>query len=295
MILVVGASGMLGSVICERLTDVGKPVRALVRECTEEAKVARLRQLGVEVVLGDLRDRSSLDAACHRISTVISTASSMPVSYDAGKNNIQTVDHEGLVNLVHAAKAASVKQFIYTSLSQHMDLDFPLRNAKREVEMQLTKSGMIYTILHPSYFMETWLTPAVGFDYDHGRAQIFGTGEKAISFISLQDVARFAVACVDNPAAHNAILELGGPEALRPAQVVRIFEEEGAGDFVIQHVPEESLWKQQQASDDPMQASFTGLMRCYAQGDRIDMNDVLEKFPVPLTSVHEFARKALSA
>ena len=108
-------------------------------------------------------------------------------------------------------------------------------------------------------------------------------------------MGRFDVECVDNPEARNAVLELGGPEALRPIQIVQIFEEAGAGDFEIRHVSEETLWEQQQAANDAMQASYVGLMRCYAQGDRIDMTETLEKFPLQLTTVQEFARSVVSA
>jgi NADH dehydrogenase len=103
--------------------------------------------------------------------------------------------------------------------------DFPLRNAKRAVEERLKESGLSYTILRPSHFMEDWLSPMVGFDTVNAKAQIYGTGQNPISWISLQDAARFAVASLDNPAAQRATLELGGPAALTPLQVVQIFKE----------------------------------------------------------------------
>jgi NADH dehydrogenase len=89
---------------------------------------------------------------------------------------------------------------------------FPLQDAKRAVETRLRESGLTYTILQPTYFVEAWLSPGVGFDYPNRKATIYGTGENPISWISYADVARFAVACLDNPASRNATLELGGPE-----------------------------------------------------------------------------------
>ena len=102
-----------------------------------------------------------------------------------------------------------------------MDNDFPLRNAKRAVESHLKDSGLVYTILRPSYFTEFWFSPAVGFDVADAKAQIYGSGENPISWISFKDVAQFAVESLDNPAAQNVTLELGGPEALSPLQVVQ--------------------------------------------------------------------------
>ena len=97
MNLVVGATGLLGSEICRRLTAGGKPTRALVRSTSDQAKVDKLKGYGAEIVQGDLRDRVSLEAACQGVTAVISTVSAMPRSYQPGENDIQTVDIHGAV------------------------------------------------------------------------------------------------------------------------------------------------------------------------------------------------------
>jgi NADH dehydrogenase len=227
--------------------------------------------------------------ACAGVSAVIETVSSMPFAYEAGVNDIATTDLEGTQHLVDAAKAAGVGQFVYTSFSGNIDLDFPLRNAKRTVEAYLKLSGLDYTVLRPSYFMEVWLSPAVGFDAAGAKATIYGTDARPISWIALADVAEFAVRSLDNPAAHNAIIELGGPEALAPEQVVKLFERVHGRPFEIQHVPADALAAQQAAATDPMMQSFSGLMRCYADGDAIDMTATLRDLPVALTTVETFA------
>lgn len=287
MNLVVGATGMLGSEICRQLVAAGKPARALVRSTSDPGKVQALSELGVEVVEGDLRDRASLDAACAGATAVISTVSSMPFSYQPGENDIETVDLNGVKALIEAAVGAGVEHLVYTSFT--MDLDFPLCNAKRAVERHLKGSGLDYTVLRPSYFMEVWLSPAVGFDAANAKAQIYGTGEEPISWISFQDVAKFAVASLDNPLARNAILELGGPEALTPNQVVGIFESASGKPFEVQYVPADALAAQQQGATDPMQQSFSGLMRCYAQGDPVDMAETAKAFPFERMSVEQYA------
>lgn len=294
MTFVVGATGFLGSEICRQLTEKGKPVRALVRATSDPTKVDTLKGYGAEIVQGNVRDRASLDVACQGITAVISTISAMPMSYQPEENNIQTVDIEGVTNLIEAAKAAGIKHFIYTSFSGQIDRDFPLRNAKRTVEQRLKESGLAYTILRPSYFMEVWLGPAVGFDYPNAKSSIYGAGENPISWIAIPDVAQFAVASLENPAAQNAILEMGGPEALSPLQVVQIFEEIGGKSFEVEHVPAEALEEQQKGATDPMQQSFAALMCCYAQGDAIDMQATLKAFPLQLTSVRDYAKRVLS-
>jgi NADH dehydrogenase len=293
MILVAGSTGLLGGEICRRLVARGRPVRGLVRATSNPERVTALKALGVEQVVGDLRDPASLKAACQGASAVISTVSSMPFSYQPGQNDIQTVDLDGEMALIAAAKAAGVQHFIYTSFSGNLDLDFPLRNAKRSVEKRLKESGMVYTILRPGVFMEVWLSPAVGFDAANAKAQIYGTGEQPISWISLQDVAQFAVESLDNSAARNATLELGGPEALSPHQVIKIFQQVGGRTFEVMHVPAEALQAQLKGVTDPMQQSFAGLMLCVASGDPIDMRATLKAFPVTMVSVQDYVQRVL--
>ena len=103
------------------------------------------------------------------------------------------------------------------------------------------------------------------------------------------------MASPDNPAARDATLEVGGPEALSPLQVVRIFEEASGRTFEVEHVPEEALKAQQETAADPVEQSYAGLMRCYAQGDAIDMRERLKAFPVQLISVRDYAQNVFSA
>jgi uncharacterized protein YbjT (DUF2867 family) len=217
----------------------------------------------------------------------------MPFSYQPGENDVQTVDKEGAMNLVEAAQAAGVGHFVYTSFT--MDNDFPLRNAKRAVEQRLQDSGLTYTLLRPGYFMEVWLNPATGFDYANAKARIYGSGQNPLSLISFPDVAQFAVASLDNPAARNATLEVGGPRALSQLQMVQIFEKASGRTFEVEHVPEEALAEQQKASTDLMEQSFAGLMQWYARGDPVDMEETLKMFPVQLTSVKDYAQNVLGA
>jgi uncharacterized protein YbjT (DUF2867 family) len=289
MILVVGATGALGGTICRQLRDKGHRVRGLVRPTSDPGKVSDLQSKQVETIVGNLKDRSSLDAACQGIDTIIST-----VTITASRqpdDTIQNVDQAGQINLVDAAKAAGVKHFIYVSYSKNLGTDCPLTTAKRTVEQYLMASGLTYTILRPSCFMEVWLSPVVGFDYPNSKATIYGSGDAKLSWISLGDVASFAVAALDHPAARNAILELGGPEALSPLEAVKIFEETSGKAFEVQHVPVEALQAQQAQATDSVEASFAALMQDYAKGDVIDMTPVLQQFPIKLRSVTEYAQR----
>jgi uncharacterized protein YbjT (DUF2867 family) len=277
MNLIVGATGILGSEICRLLAENRQPMRALIRSTSNPDKVAQLRALEAEVVIGDLKDRRSLDAACRGVTAVISTASST-LSRQEG-DSIESVDREGQVNLVEAASAAGVKHFVLISFPK-VDIDFPLQRAKRAVEDRLQRSGMSYTILQPTFFTEVWLSPALGFDPKNAKAQIYGSGNHKISWISFQDVAKFAVAALDPRLAPNAIIKLGGPEALSPLEAVRLAEEVVGKPIEVQHVPEEALRAQHSGATDSLQQSFAGLMLYCARGDVIEMADTLRTFPI---------------
>jgi uncharacterized protein YbjT (DUF2867 family) len=56
VILVVGATGLLGTRVCERLRAEGQPARALVRRTSDPDKVNALRSLGSELATGELKE-----------------------------------------------------------------------------------------------------------------------------------------------------------------------------------------------------------------------------------------------
>ncbi|HEY3311752.1 MAG TPA: SDR family oxidoreductase [Anaerolineales bacterium] len=263
MILVVGSTGFLGSEICRRLAGSGKAVRGLVRTTSAPEKVARLKSMGVETVLGDLRDPASLAAACRGVETVISTATTT-ISMQPG-DSIPVTDQQGQLDLVSAAKAAGVRQFIFVSIPVNIGA-CPLTTAKRTVEKALQASGMTYTILQPGIFMEVWLSPALGFDFPNAKATIYGDGHARNSYISLGDVAQCAVASLDNPAARDSIFELALPQACSPLEVVRMFEIASGRPFELQFVPEAALEAQRNAATDPLQISFATMMLDMARG-----------------------------
>lgn len=292
MNLIVGATGMLGGEICRRLSEEGQPVRALVRRTSSPDKVARLRQSGAELVTGDLKDGSSLDAACHGATVVVSTASST-LSRQEG-DSIESVDLRGQLDLIDAAASAGVRHFVLVSFPD-TGVDFPLQQAKRAVEARLRASRMTHTILQPTAFMEVWLGPALGFDLAGGKAQIYGSGRNKTSWISFADVARFAVAAVNPQRAPGATVKLGGPDALSPLDVVALAEQLSGRKMEVQHVPEDGLRAQHAAATESMQKSFAGLMLYYARGDVVEMAEAVKMLPSPsLIAVRDYLQASLS-
>ena len=150
-ILVVGATGMLGSAVALALARNGQSVYGLVRQGSENPKAKSLADAGITVVTGDLTEHADLASACRGMDVVVTTATSMPTNADDG---LRRVDLEGSLALIDAAERAGVRRFVYTSFSGNLQRECPLHTGKRECERRLLASKMDVEILRPSYFME---------------------------------------------------------------------------------------------------------------------------------------------
>ena len=289
MVLVVGATGLVGNEVCQRLRRLGEPVRALVRTTSSKDKIEALRSSGAELCVGDLKNPPSIAAACRGVDAVISTASST-LNRQPG-DSIESVDAEGQLNLVRTARDAKVNRFVFVSFRRTPGMSFPLAHAKEQVENAV--KSLNFTVVQSSWFMEVWLSPALGFDYRKGEARIYGPGTSPISWVSYRDVAEICAISLRHPAALRNTIEFGGPEALSPLEVVARFERISGTPFRLEHVSEQMLITQFEGATDPLQRSFAALMLGYLRGDAIDMTRVVDTFGIALSQVDEYARRVL--
>ena len=240
MILVAGATGMLGGIITQTLLGQGKDVRILVRHNSpSEAMAAQgmatsaqtLIDAGAQPIYGDLKDRASLDQAVAGVDTVITTANSV---LRGGEDTVETVDLHGNLNLIAAAQTAGVGHFIFTSvLGADSTSTIPLVRNKAQAETALRESGISTTILAPNLFAEVWIGAVVGAPLRAGQpVTLVGEARRKHAFVSLVDVAAFAVAAVDNPAARNVTIPIAGPQGLSWREVVAL-----AGQVLGQELP----------------------------------------------------------
>jgi NADH dehydrogenase len=295
MDLVVGATGLVGQQVALGLRRQGRAVRALVRGGARHEKAGPLISAGIEIVDADLTKPETLPSACAGAETVICTATSMPHGKD---NGLRRVDRDGTLALIDTAERSGVHHFVYTSYSGNIRMDSPLETAKRDCEDRLLAGKMRATILRPSYFMEMWLSPALGFDPAIGRTRIYGPGDAKISYISLPDVVSFAVAAAGKLLDSSVILEMGGPEPISQHDAVAIFEQTLGKKIDTEKVPLAAL-EEQHRSTDPLQKTFSALMIAYAKGDVIPgSQETARRYGVTLHSVAEYAatfRKAAIA
>jgi uncharacterized protein YbjT (DUF2867 family) len=261
-IFIAGTTGQLGYAITEKLARAGHEVIALHRSSSD---TSALRQLpGVSLAEGDLLDPASLKPALQGVEVVLSTANSaVPTrKEDHFKNDVR-----GHSNLIRAAKEANVRQFIFTSAIPFGPYDgsVPISRSKRHTEAELKASGIPFTIFQPAAFMDIYFAffgteltmqgAAVTslkrpfkfmnnfFDgvrrdiADKGTFNILGKGELPASYICIDNVADFHVRAIDAPKATNRIIEIGGPEALRPIDIKPVFEEIHGKNLKIKSTP----------------------------------------------------------
>ena len=285
--LVVGGTGFVGNEVALKLQQRKHQVRALARGGVANAKAGHLQQAGVDIVMGDLTQPETLADACEGVETVVTTATSMPSGANDG---LRRVDHDGTLALIAAAEQAGVKRFLYVSYSGNIREESPLETAKRDCENELLRGPMQAIILRPSYFMEMWLSPALGFDPGNGSARIYGSGEAKVSYISAFDVADFAAAAaIRENADKNTIMEMGGPEPLSQLDAVGVFEEVLNKKIELNFLPVEAI-QQQHSSADPLQKTFGALMLAYSKGDSIEgARELAARYDISLRSVTEYA------
>ena len=285
MILVAGATGMVGGLIVDGLLDQGKSVRALVRS---QNSVESITARGAETAMGDLKDRASLERACEGVDVVITTANS---ASRGGDDNPQTVEEQGNRTLVDAARAAGVRQFVFTSaLGSDLNSPVPFLRGKAIAEQYLKESGLNYTILMPNLFMEIWCPNIVGQAVRAGQpVTLIGEGTRKHSMISAADVASYAVAAAGNERAYNRVLVLGGPQPVTWHDVVAAHERVLGRQIEVRHIP----------SGEPLPgypdfiSGFMNLLESY--DSIIQMDSLANEFGVRQVSLDESIQRQLNA
>jgi uncharacterized protein YbjT (DUF2867 family) len=290
-VLVVGATGQLGYEVSRLLCEAGKRVRVIARPDADAGKRARLQELSAEIVAADLKAPESIEGACEDVACVVSTATAIVSRRDG--DSIETVDHIGQRTLVSLAAKKGVRHFVFVSFSPN-DLDYEFQRAKRAVEADLRASGISFTILQPCAFMQIWLSPIVGFDPGNGRARILGDGTQPVSWISLHDVARFAVAAVEGGKFASLTIPLGGPDALTPLQVVGLCQEAGRQAIAVEHVPEAAIEAMFRNARDPVEQAHAAGMLLTARGQVVSPRVYQELLPGRMSTVRDHISQLLA-
>jgi uncharacterized protein YbjT (DUF2867 family) len=289
MILVAGATGVLGSEIVRRALVAHEEVRAMVRSTSNPGAVDRLRKSGAEIVVADVKDPATLVAACKGVDAVISGITAITTAQPG--DSFDATDGQGTKNLIDAAKKSGAKKFVFVSFDTAHVPDAPLAQAKRSAEEHLKKSGMDYTILHPSLFSEIWLGPMLFADPAAGTAKIYGSGTSKFRYIAVADVAELAVQSLTRPVASNATIPFGGPDNLSQRDALKLFEQAYGRKFEVTEIPEEALEAQWKAAQNPFEKTFASLMLGVARGFEPEADPPFDEFPMRMTSPREYVER----
>lgn len=209
-ILVLGATGRQGGATARHLLEKGVSVRALLRD-PQSAGARALAESGIELRLGDMDDRASLDAAVQGAYGVFSV---QPFIAPASEIELRWAK-----NVVEAAEAAGVKHFVYASVQSADEIaKVNGDSTKWKIEKYLRELDVPYTVLRPSMFMDDLVGPRYG--VPEGRFAFAGQAHIAIGLIAADDIGAFAALAFENPTDYlGKTIELGG-DALTPPQIV---------------------------------------------------------------------------
>ncbi len=216
MTLVAGGTGRLGELVVRRLRGAGKGVRVLTRD---RSRARELVDLGVEVVVGDVRDPHSLAPALTGVSTVVSAVHGFA---GPGRVSPASVDRDGNANLVSAATSGGAAVVLVSVVGAASGHPIELFRMKAEAENTLRRSGAPWTIVRATAFAELYLDLMRRSMGRSGRPLVFGRGENPINFVSVADVAAAVVAAVSDHSLRGRILEVGGPDDLTMTQLASI-------------------------------------------------------------------------
>lgn len=291
MILVVGSTGVLGRAVVTRLRAQGRPVRAMTRSLD---KAAGLAQQGAELAQGDLVDAASLSRACQGVTHVVAAAHAM---IGSGRNRSEAVDDAGHRALVDAARVAGVTHLVYTSAlgaSPQHPLDF--FRTKHEVEQYVKASGLSYTIVRPSAFME-WHAHAFNGKgiVERGKTLLLGNGTKRRNFVAATDVAALVVQALTDPSMRGQTIEIGGPENFTDNEVAALYGRVLGITPKVTHVPPAVL-RACSVVARPFAPGPSRVMRLAGLPDdaydgTFDPAMTLLKYPMQLTTLEEFIRE----
>ena len=196
-VLAVGATGEFAGLVIPELKKKGVTVYAMVHS---EDKGSDAKQRGAdEIVTGDLKDMESLKAAAKGMDGVFHiNPGFMPDEAGAG------------INMVNAAVSAGVKKFVFSGV-YHPSLSLINHAGKRPVEEALYYSGLDFTILQPSSFMQNM---NAGWDkmMDTGKLVLPFDIHSKMTYVDYRDVAEVAaIAMTGNGLSYGTFeLSFGG-------------------------------------------------------------------------------------
>jgi NADH dehydrogenase len=224
MILVAGGTGRLGTLLVARLAKRGLDVRVLTRD---PARASHLDGVANQIVVGDVRDRASIEDAMRGVHLVVSAVQGFT---GPGRVTPATVDRDGNTNLIDAAAAVGADVVLLSIVGASTDSPMELFRAKHAAEQHLRASATSWTIVRATAFMELWAQIMA-------KPIVFGRGDNPINFVSVSDVVGVVERAVTEPSLRGQVLEVGGPQNLTFNELATMLQDIRGGRGKVRHVP----------------------------------------------------------
>ena len=196
MILVTGAAGKTGLAVIRSLASKGTPVRGFIHH--DDYRTLVLEAGAQETLLGDLLNKEDLQAAMHEVQAV----------YHIPPNVHPRELDLGILTIEEAARAG-VKHFVYHSVLHPQLEDMPHHWLKLRVEEYLIASGLPFTILQPTAYMQN-ITNQLQTIAQEGIYQVPYAVSTRLCLVDLEDVAQVAAEVLTAGSDKGAIYQLVG-------------------------------------------------------------------------------------
>jgi uncharacterized protein YbjT (DUF2867 family) len=208
-ILVTGAAGRVGGVgrtVTELLLKQGKAVRAMVRN--EDERAQALRDMGAEVVVGNLLDLDSMHRAIGGCDTMYFGMSVSDAYLAATVNSAAVAKHRGVKAFVNMSQM-TVSQMSITETTAS-----PQQKLHWLAEQALNWSGLPVVHVRPTMMLEGSLLILTSDSVRESNQIKLPFGEGKTSPVAVADVARVIAALLANPQPHiGKIYHLTGPQS----------------------------------------------------------------------------------
>ncbi len=225
-ILVIGASGFVGSHLARALLAEGYEVRCLARNT---AKVKDLAALGCEIVQGDISDLASMQRALDSVQAAyISIHTLSPQRWDTSGQDFMDVEKNGLKNIVAACQIHGVTRLIYlTSLGVAPKARSAWTRERWKAQEFLLQSGLNVTVIQPGQIVGAGGT---GFDMMVNQAKksvalMFSNGQQRYRNIAIDDLVYYLVGVINDPRTYGQCYEVGCDDILSNDQMVDLTAE----------------------------------------------------------------------
>ena len=224
MLLVTGATGTTGMEVLRALKDRGAEARALVRD---ETKAHHLRDLGFEPATGDLGDPRTLGPALDGVERAYLVSPMGPMQSEFEQAFLETAKEQGVKHVVKLSVIGA---------SPESPLRFARTHAK--VELALKESGIAWTLLRPTGFMQNTL--AWGPRVLNGKFYT-PVPDAAFSIVDARDVAEVAAVALTEDGHEGKAYGLSGPEAVSYREQVRRLFAAAGRNVSVEEITIESL------------------------------------------------------